>query len=113
MLSGPLKRAFGMLVMVVCWATGLASSVYADSAVVVPKGYFYFNFEDRWGLPTQHQFNNNGDRVSIGTPFSRDLDSQVLTPLQGLNPFVGGNASLGTSQVQITRSVNEFRPLLA
>lgn len=88
-------------------------SVLADSAVVLPKNYFYVNAETRLGLPTDEKFDSNGNTVALGSDFSRDLNSQVFTGLQPLNPFVGGTANLGTSQVDITRSVNQFRPLLA
>src|SRR5437870_1425633 len=91
----------------------IAPSVLADSAVVLPKNYFYVNAETRLGLPTDERFDSNGNTVALGSDFSRDLNSQVFTALQPLDGFVGGTANLGTSQVQVTRSVNQFRPLLA
>jgi len=90
-----------------------APSVLADSAVVLPKNYFYVNAETRLGLPTEDKFDSNGHTVALGSDFSRDLNSQVFTALQPLDAAVGGTANLGTSQVQVKRSVNQFRPLLA
>jgi len=89
------------------------SSAIADNAVVLPKGFFYFQFEDRYYLPTDQRYNSNGDLVSLGTDFSRNLNSQLFPALAPLNPLVGGNASFGSSEVNITQHYNQFRPLLA
>ena len=86
---------------------------YADNAVVLPKGFFFFNLEGRHYLPTDQRFDRDGNAVNIGTDYSRNLTSQVFSGLAPLNPLVGGTASIGSSEVQITRDYNMFRPLLA
>ena len=80
--------------------------VYADSAVVLPKGFAFFNLENRYFLPTKHEFDDNGKSVKIGEPFSQDLNSSLFTALPA-------GASLGTSQVDIERHFNMIRPLIA
>jgi hypothetical protein len=54
------------------------------------------------------QFDPNGDVEGIGDPLSTSLDSNLLTALRPLNPFVGGNATFGNSQVHIQRSASVF-----
>jgi len=101
-------------VMVVVLGLCTARSAYADSAVVLPKGYGFLNLEDRYFLPTTQRYDQNGNTVSIGSDFSQNLTSNIFPGLAAFDPFVpGGTASIGSSVVEIKRYVNVFRPLLA
>ena len=79
-----------------------------DDAVVLPKGYFRMMFDGQFYIPFSNRYNNSGDSVPMGQPFSIPLNSQAFPALAALNPFVGGNATLGNSQVDIKRHLQQY-----
>lgn len=94
-------RGVILLAMILALAVFPVRFARGDSAVVLPKGYGFLNLEDRYLIPTTERYNQNGDAVPIGSDFSRDLS------------FLGFPAGTTTSQVDIKRHMNTFRPLLA
>ena len=93
----------GLLVMMVMpWVC------HGDSAEVLPKGIFsldttyynYFNINQR--------FNADGKAEDLAIDFNKDLTSSVFPALAPLNPFVGGNASLGRAVVDFTFVVKKI-----
>jgi hypothetical protein len=79
-----------------------------DDAVVLPKGYFRLMFDGQFFIPFSNRYNNNGDSVPLGQPYSVALNSQTFPALAPLNPFVGGNATFGNSQVDIKRHLQQY-----
>ncbi len=88
--------------------SSLAQLGAGDDAVVLPKGFTRLMFNGEWAIPFTNRFNNSGDSVPLGSPYSLPLNSQVFPALTPLNPFVGGSATFGTSQVDITRHVQQY-----
>ena len=101
-----MRRVFSPAQVLVCFilAPGLILSVihfaYADSAVVLPRGYGFASAEYRHLLPTEERYDQDGNSVTIGSDLSRNLTGSVFSQLTALNPFVGGTASIGTSEVE-------------
>src|SRR5881296_988671 len=76
-LARQFMTALVPFVMVVVLGLCTARSAYADSAVVLPKGYGFLNLEDRYFLPTTQRYDQNGNTVSIGSDFSQNLTSNI------------------------------------
>jgi hypothetical protein len=81
----------------------LSSTIYADDAVVLPKGFSRLFLDTQFYLPFDKKYNQDGNPEPLGADLSTSLNSRVFTALAPLNPFVGGNASLGNSQVDMKR----------
>lgn len=104
------KPANIMLVVIFQWF--LCVNIWADdnSARVLPQGvslldatfYYYFPIEKRYG--------SEGDSEDLAADFNNNLNSQVFPGLSGLDPLVGGNATLGQTVVNssLTSRLSEF-----
>jgi Putative MetA-pathway of phenol degradation len=85
----------------------LPALVSADDALVLPKGRSSVGLENLFYLPTEQRYNPNGNPESIASNFDdRRLDSSVFTILQPLDPFVGGSASIGDSDLRFRYHFN-------
>jgi outer membrane putative beta-barrel porin/alpha-amylase len=73
----------------------------ADDALVLPKGRSAVSAENLFYIPTGQRFNPHGNPEDIAAGFNdRRLDSSVFPLLQPLDPFVGGRASIGDSNLR-------------
>ena len=77
-------------------AASAPTHAHADSAAVLPRGTSRVFGDFYHYLPTTERYNADGDREDLAHPFTNAaLDSNVLTNLKPLDPFVGGTASIG------------------
>ncbi len=82
----------------------MAFDCMADTAEVLPKGVTRIRLESKFSIPTEEQFNNDGDVEEIGADYSRSIDSTIFSQLSLLEAAFGmasGSATLGTSVVDV------------
>jgi hypothetical protein len=96
--------------------TSLACSslAWGQDALVLPKGRSSFSVESYFYLSTDERYNPSGNPESIASNFDgRRLDSTVFPALRPLDPFVGGSASIGDSQLHFKYNFNIVNLTLA
>lgn len=72
---------------------------HADSADVLPKGVFNLDTTYYHYFDIKKRYNENGNPEDLAVDYNGDLNSNIFPDLAALNPFVGGNASIGSSVV--------------
>jgi len=80
----------------------------ADTAEVLPKGVFYFDTTYYYYFNITKRFNTDGDSEPLAIDLNTDLNSRVFPALTSLDPFVGGSASVGRSDVDFTLLLRNF-----
>jgi hypothetical protein len=98
------KMEKGCLSLIIALCIILSTSVlcHAETAQVLPKGVFSFDATYYYYLNIHKRYNPDGDSEDIAIDYNGDLNSNVFPDLAALNPFVGGNASIGSSVVKFT-----------
>lgn len=81
---------------------GLFQICQADTAEVLPKGVFNVEVQYYHYFDINKRYDPDGDSEDLAVDFNRNLTSEVFPALAPLNPFVGGTASVGTSDVDFT-----------
>jgi hypothetical protein len=112
-MSGFIRPARRIVAAVLVTGIALSDGAFAqvgpgDDAVVLPKGYFRLMFDGQFFIPFTNRYNDNGDSVPMGQPYSVPLNSVTFPALAPLNAFAGGNATLGNSQVDIKRHLQQY-----
>lgn len=80
----------------------------AETAEVLPKGIFYFDTTYYHYLDITKRFNHEGESEPLAIDLNTDLNSRVFPALSPLDPFVGGNASIGRSEVDFRLIIRSF-----
>jgi len=101
-----IRNLCAALCLLVLFTQVLASATYAlDSAAVLPQGMYALFGENRFYIPVTEQFNQDGNKQNIATPFN--------VPLRALfAPTAPPAVNFGTSVVtiQLTRVEMEYLP---
>lgn len=99
-----------MLTVVAQWF--FCVNIWADdnSARVLPQGISLFDATFYYYFPMDKRYGPEGDSEDLAVDFNTNLNSQVFPALSGLDPLVGGNATLGRSVVDssLTYRLSEF-----
>src|SRR5262249_26799782 len=98
-LSETMRKAICVTLLVLVLFQWPSSSVYADDAIVLPRGVSRVSIESNFYLPIDKRYNPDGKVEDIATDFNGPLNSRIFPALAPLNPLVGGMASLGDTDV--------------
>jgi hypothetical protein len=96
----------GMTGLLVLMLTPLVC--HGDSAEVLPKGIFSFDTAYYHYFDIKERYNPEGKAEDLAVDYNKELNSNVFPALAPLNPFVGGNATLGRSVVDFTLVVRKL-----
>lgn len=81
---------------------------HGDSAEVLPKGIFSFDTAYYHYFDVKKRYNQDGKEEALAADYNTSLNSRVFLDLVAFNPFTGGNATLGRSQVDFTVMLNKL-----
>jgi len=109
------KRSCTVLALIIFGVVAPVPVTFADDAVVLPKGVFYFSVDGFISRPITKRFNADGDKEPLATDFNTTLDSSVFSDLSLVEAGFGMTepASFGTTNVDFTRNIQIYNFYLA
>ena len=93
----------GMLFAVV-FLLGATSLSFADDAIVLPKGVWAVNFEDKIHLPITKRYGSDGKVEDVATDFNQTLNSNIFPDLA-----VFEQPPFGLTSANVGKSVTTFK----